>query len=213
MESQSLTFSTLEQRIEALPEHPSYRISPSRRTRWGNGVGMAAGLLGLLVGKLAPNSHSARLAMIVLLAIEIGAFLIAWTAELPTLNLRPSRERSEFADTLDFDMPHHEELITWLRCFPPGRLEAMSNYANHRLERLRSKLPLLTGGLDKLGILPIATALFLQFKDAHWPPHPSWAEVILIGALMLVYGLSLLQLSLRFRLELYDTLLKKALAS
>jgi hypothetical protein len=43
------------------------------------------------------------------------------------------------------------------------------------------------------------------------PAHVDWAEIILIGALMLIYWLSMLQLGLRFRLELYETLLKIAL--
>jgi hypothetical protein len=40
----------------------------------------------------------------------------------------------------------------------------------------------------------------------------SWPEIFLVGALMLVYWLSMLQVGVRFRLELYDTLLKSALA-
>lgn len=211
MESQQLRFGTLERRIEDVPEHPSYRISPSRRARWGNGIGMVAGLFGLVLGKALPTSRTAVIAAAVLLLVELVAFGVAWTAELPTLNLRPSRERREYAETLDHDMPHHLELITWLQTFPRARLEAMSAFAAHRLDRFRNKLPLWTGSMEKLGFLPLATALFLQFKDMHWPLHPNWLEIVLIGALMLLYWATLLQLGLRFRLELYDALLKKAL--
>ncbi|HEV2622579.1 MAG TPA: hypothetical protein VGU65_10895 [Frateuria sp.] len=42
--------------------------------------------------------------------------------------------------------------------------------------------------------------------------HLSWPEIVLIGALMFVYWLSMLQVGVRLRLELYDTLLKSALA-
>lgn len=213
MESHGLTFAALEKRIEELPEHPSNQVSPSRRARWGNGIGTAAGLLGLIIGKTMPGNHAVLVATVVLLVVEVAAFVVALTAELPSLNLRPSRERREFAEVLDFDPPHHGELIGWLQGFPRERLETMSAFASHRLDRFRSKLPLLTGGIDKLGMLPIAIALFIQFKDMQWPPHPSWLEVFLFALLMLVYWLSMLQLSLRFRLELYDTLLQKALAT
>ena len=54
--------------------------------------------------------------------------------------------------------------------------------------------------------------VILQFKDMRWPLHPSWAEIVLIGTLMLLYWMTLMQLGLRFRLELYDALLKKSLA-
>ena len=213
MESQQLTFGALEQRIEEIPEHPSYSMAPSRRFLWGNGIGMLAGLSALILYKVLPAGLTALIVAIVLLVVEIVAFLVAWTAEAASFNLRPSAERQEYAETLDHDMPHHLELIDWIKGFPRDRLEAMSAFATHRLDRFCSKLPLLTGSLEKLGFLPLATALFLQFKDMRWPVHLDWAEIILIGALMLVYWLSMLQLGLRFRLELYDTLLKRALAS
>lgn len=105
MESHGLTFAALEKRIEELPEHPSNQVSPSRRARWGNGIGTAAGLLGLIIGKTMPGNHAVLVATVVLLVVEVAAFVVALTAELPSLNLRPSRERREFAEVLDFDPP------------------------------------------------------------------------------------------------------------
>jgi hypothetical protein len=212
MEPQQLTFGALEQRIEAIPEHPSYRMAPNRRARWGNGIGMLAGLSGLILSKMLPPSPTLLIAAFVLLLIEIAAFVVAWAGELPVFNLRPSRERQEYAETLDHDLPHHLELVEWMRGFPRERLQTMSAFAAHRLDRFRSKLPLLTGSMEKLGFLPLATALFLQFRDMSWPVHLSWPEIVLIGALMFVYWLSMLQVGVRLRLELYDTLLKSALA-
>lgn len=213
MDTQPLTFSALEQQIEALPQHPSYRIAPTRRARWGTGIGMVAGLSGLVLSKMLPPHRATLIAAIVLMVIEIVAFLVAWTAELPDLlNLRPSRERRQYAEALDYDLPHHLRLVAWIGSFPRERREAMSAFASHRLDRFRAKLPLLTGGIEKLGFLPLAAALILQFKDMRWPLHPSWAEIVLIGTLMLLYWMTLMQLGLRFRLELYDALLKKSLA-
>ena len=211
MEPQRLTFGALEQRIEAIPDHPSYRMTSSRRARWGNGIGMLAGLSGLILSKVLPASPAALIAAIGLLAIEIAAFVIAWAGDLLVFNLRPSRERLEYAETLDHDLPHHLELVEWMRGFPRERLQTMSAFATHRLDRFRSKLPLLTGNMEKLGFLPLATALFLQFKDMRWPMHLSWPEIFLIGVLMFVYWLSMLQVGVRLRLELYDALLKSAL--
>jgi hypothetical protein len=213
MESHILTFAELDQRIETLPEHSSYGGPASRRATWGNGIGIATGLLGVILGKTLAPSHLVLVVVTVLFAVEVIAFLVAGNANLSGLNLRPSSERREFAEVLDFDLPHHLELIAWLKRFPRERLELMSTFAGHRLDRFRNKLPLLTGGIDTLGLLPIATALFIQFRTMQWPPHTSWSEIVLIGALMLMYWLSLLQLGLRFRLELYDALLRKALAT
>ncbi|MEW9573026.1 hypothetical protein ABQJ54_14815 [Rhodanobacter sp. Si-c] len=213
MESSTLTFAALDKRIEGLPLHPSCQFTPSRRVGWGSGVGFASALLGQIIAKTLPNSRWALAAVAVLLVIELLGFFVAFTAQQPGLNMKPSSERRELAETLDFDMPHHEELIGWLRNFPRERLQVMSDFTGFRVERLRSKFPLLTGGLDKLGILPILVALFIQFKDMHWPPQVSWPEVFLFVLLMGVYWLSLLQVGVRFRLELYDMLLKKALAT
>jgi hypothetical protein len=211
MESQQLTFGALEKRIEEIPEHASHRSAP-KRVRWGNGIGMVAGLSALILIKVLPTSPTVLISAMVLLVVEIAAFVVAWTAEVSSFNLRPSSERREYAVTLDHDMPHHFKLIGWMREFPRERLEAMSAFATHRLDRFRTKLPLLTGSMEKLGFLPLATALFLQFKDLSWPLHLSWPEIILIGALMFVYWLSMLQVGLRLRLELYETLLRSALA-
>jgi hypothetical protein len=211
MASEQLTFGALEKRIEEIPLAPAYRVSPNRRTRWGNGIGMVAGLTGVVIGKTLPASLPALVAVIVLVVIELVAFAVAWTADFPALNLRPSKERQEYAEALDHDLPHHLGLIAWLKAFPRERLEVMSAFAAHRLDRFQSKLPLLTGNMEKLGFLPLVAALFLQFRSMVAHAHADWAEIILIGALMLLYWLTMLQLGLRFRLELYDTLLKMAL--
>lgn len=213
MESPTLTFTALDQRIEALPQHPSYGGSPSTRARWGNGIAMTAGLLALILGKTLPSSPALLAVVSGLFIVEVAAFVIAGTANLSGINLRPSGERREFADVLDFDLPHHLELVTWLRSFPREYVARMSSFASHRLDRFRSKLPLLTGGVDKLGVLPIAAALFIQFRDMQWPPRLGWPEVLLVGALMWMYWMSLLQVGSRIRLELYDALLKQALTN
>lgn len=213
MESHTLTFAALDEQIEALPQHPSYGGSSSARARWGNGIAMTSGLLGVILGKTLPDGHVVLALVTGLFIVEIAAFLVAATANLSGLNLRPSSERREFADVLDFDLRHHLELVAWLKRFPRERLEQMSAFAHHRLERFRSKLPLLTGGIDKLGFLPIVAALFIQFRDIQWPLRHGWPEVLLFGALMWMYWMSLLQVGSRIRLELYDALLEKALAS
>lgn len=89
--------------------------------------------------------------------------------------------------------------------------ETLSEFISYRHERMKEKLPMLTGGIEKLGALPIVIALYLQFKDMHWPPHPSWVEIFLIFVLVLGYWLSVLQISVRLRLQFYETLLRKAL--
>lgn len=213
MTSEQLIFSALQKRMDEMPKHSSHQLFSSRRAVWGNGIGLAAGLAGLILGKMLPATFTTAIVTAVMLIVEIIAFALAWTAELPSLNLRPSRERKEFAETLDFDLPNHFKLITWLQRFPRERLELMREFSTHRLDRMRSKLPLLTGSIEKLGVLPLVGALFLQLGNLHWLLQLHWPQILLIAFLMLGYWTGMLQLSLRFRLELYDALLSRALGN
>ena len=64
--------------------------------------------------------------------------------------------------------------------------------------------------MEKLGALPVVAALYLQFKDLHWPPHPTWLELILGITLVALYWASLLLVSVRLRAQLFVVLLTEA---
>ena len=88
----------------------------------------------------------------------------------------------------------------------------MNDFAALQLERHRSKAPILTGTIDKLGALPVLAALAVQFKDMHWPPAPSFLQILIFALLAFLYWLAVLTFHQRLRLELYNLLLKEALA-
>lgn len=216
MDSATLTFAALNARIDALPEHESLSVAPSRRQRWGYIIGFGAGFIGLLAAKIFPSSKIALWFTTVMLIVEIGGLLLAIAPRGPWRQWRPhgfASERREFAEQLDFDLYHYEQLIAWLGSFPKERLEAMAQYASQRHERLKDKHPLLSGGLEKLGALPVAAVLFLQFKDLHWPPQPTWPEFFLGMAIVGLYWGSLLLVSVRFRAQLFALLLAQAAES
>lgn len=211
MESAALTFAALNARIDALPDHESPAIAPTKREKWGFILGFGAGFIGLAAGKFFPNSMITVYFTATMLLFEIAALAIALAPRRPWRIPGFASERRDFAAQLDFDQGHHEDLVRWLATFPRDRLQAMAEYAEHRHERLAGKYPLLAGGLEKLGALPVLVALYLQFKDLHWPPHPTWFELILGGALIFLYWSSLLLASLRFRVQLFGNLLRRAL--
>jgi hypothetical protein len=210
METAALTFKLLDKHIENTPEHSSFKTG--RRAKWGYAVVATAGTSMLILGKQLPAQTWTTILLVVLLAVEIIALIVAITADLPSAKLTPAFQRKQYVEVLDFDMPHHGKLIAWLRSFPTEQRKAMSDFATYRLERTRSKLPLLTGSIEKVGALPVLAALVIQFKDASWPLHLSSWQITLFAALTFFYWLCLVGVSLRLRLELYDTLLKKALA-
>lgn len=213
MASATLTFAALNARIDALPDHESLSVAPSRRQRSGYVIGFVAGFTGLLAAKLFPSSKIALFFTAVMLIVEVGGLSLAiaprghWRQwKLPGF----ASERREFADQLDFDLYHYQQLIAWLASFPKEQLEAMAQYASQRHDRLKDKHPLISGALEKLGALPVAAVLYLQFKDLHWPPQPTWPEFFLGMTIVGLYWGSLLLVSVRFRAQLFALLLSQA---
>lgn len=212
IESPKLTFAALDARIEALPEYPSDQTIFPKKAQWGFSMGVIGGLFALLCVKLLPGN-----AIYTAVLVAIGMAIEAIGVVLAAITLIPKRwptfanERRDFAERLDFDLPDHLALVEWLRTFPLNQRKKLSEFVSYRHERMKEKLPMLTGSIEKLGALPIVIALYLQFKDMHWPPHPSWVEIFLIFVLVLGYWLSVMQISVRLRLQLYETLLSKAL--
>jgi hypothetical protein len=212
MESPKLTFTALDARIEELPASPSDTAAFPKKAKWGLSATAAGALFGLLSIKLLPSNAIYTLVLAYTgLAVEIAGAVIAAISQIPKRWPTFANGRRDFAEQLDFDLPHHLALVEWLRTFPLDQRETLSKFISYRHERMKERLPMLTGSIEKLGILPIVIALYLQFKDMHWPPHPSWVEIFLIVVLVLGYWLSLTQISVRLRLQLYETLIGKAL--
>jgi hypothetical protein len=166
----------------------------------------------LLCVKLLPSNamYTAVLAYTGV-GVEIAGAVVVAISQIPKRWPTFANGRRDFAEQLDFDLPHHLALIEWLRTFPLDQREALSEFISYRHERMKEKLPMLAGSIEKLGGLPIVIALYLQFKDMHWPPHPDGVEIFLIFVLVLGYWLSVTQISVRLRFQLYETLLRKAL--
>ena len=212
MESPKLTFAALDAKIEELPASPSDTAAFPKKAKWGLIATAAGALFGLLGIKLLPSNAIYTLVLAYAgLAVEIAGAVIAAISQIPKKWPTFANERRDFAEQLDFDLPHHLALVEWLRTFPLDQRETLSKFISYRHERMKERLPMLTGSIEKLGILPIVIALYLQFKDMHWPPHPSWVEIFLIFVLVFGYWLSLTQINVRLRLQLYETLIGKAL--
>ena len=210
MEDESFSFAKLDQKIDAIPAHPSTRLDFGLKERWGVGLIAIPAILVFALGWIPSPPTWIPIVFVVLLVLEIIGLLLVCAAAVEKLDLRPSSERRAFAEQLDFDLPHYLDLIAWLRTFPRERIDILADYTRQRLERLRSRQPLLLGAVDKLGVLPLLGALVIQFHSMSWPPRPNLGETVLVIALVIGYWTGLITLGLRFRLELYDMLLTQA---
>ncbi|MFC5435407.1 hypothetical protein ACFPME_02490 [Rhodanobacter umsongensis] len=212
MESPTLTFAALNARIEALPEFPADQAIFPSQAKCGYALAAAGALFALLCVKLLPADAICTVVLACIgVTVEAAGVVIVGISLIPKKWPTFANERRDFAEQLDFDLPHHLALVEWLRTFPREQRETLSEFVSHRHERMKEKLPMLTGSIERLGALPIVIALYLQFKNMHWPPHPSWMEIFLIVVLVLAYWLSVTQVSVRLRLQLYEILLRKAL--
>ncbi len=212
MESPKLTFAALDARIEALPVFPPDVSIFPKKAKWGFCAAAAGALFALACVKLLPSNamYTAVLAGIGV-AVEFAGVIVAIASQIPKKWPTFVNERRDTAERLDFDLPHHLALVEWLRTFPLDQRRTLSEFVSHRHERMKEKLPMFTGSIEKLGALPIVIALYLQFKDMHWPPHPGWVEIFLIFVLVLGYWLSVLLINIRLRLQFYETLIRRAL--
>jgi len=212
MEPMKLTFEALDAKIEASPQSTSAKAVFPKKAKWGYSAAAVGALFGFLCVELLPSKAIYTLVLASIgLVVEIAGVVVAGISQMPKTWPTFASERRDFARQLDFDLPHHLALVEWLRTFPLDQREALSEFVSYRHERMQEKLPMLTGSIEKIGALPIVIALYLQFKDMQWPPHPSRVEVLLIFALVFGYWLSVMQISVRLRLQLYDKLLSKSL--
>ena len=212
LQSPQLTFAVLNARIDALPKFPEDSTILPKKAKWGFVAAIAGALFALLSVKLLPNNATyTPILSFIGIVVEIVGVVVTALSQVPKQWPTFANERREFAAELDFDLPNHLELVDWLRTFPLDQREKLNEFISYRHARMKEKLPMLTGNIEKLGALPVVIALYLQFKDMHWPPHPSWLEIGLIFALVFGYWLSMLQISVRLRLQLYEMLLSKAL--
>jgi hypothetical protein len=210
-ESPKLTFAALNARIDALPEFPEDSPVFPKKTKQGFAFATAGALFSLLCVKLLPSTIYTAILGSLGMAVELVGVVVAILPMVPRKWPTFAHERHSFAEQLDFDLPHHMALVDWLRTFPFEQRKVLGEFVVYRHARMKERLPMLTGSIEKLGLLPIIIALYLQFKDMRWPPHPSWVEIFLIFTLVLGYWLSVLQISVRLRLQLYETLIGKTL--
>jgi hypothetical protein len=89
------------------------------------------------------------------------------------------------------------------------------NFARLAEQRLSSKLGLLAGGFDKLGVLPALLALLVLLRNAgdlsleRLSDIPMWQ--VLLGLMFgITYYIGLLAVSMRLRLQLYEAVLSDA---
>lgn len=217
MTEPTITFEALDRRLEAVPDGPAGVLNTPRWLLPFNLVGWAGALVGLvpsaLIHVMTPAMWMVWMARIGLW-VEVAAFLpaIVWGAVVLGISFwhwRPEQSRQ-----LDHDLAQFRHLRDWLSQFSTeSRMEALQ-FARRNRDRLGSKLGLIVGGVEKLGVLPVAVAVALQLKTsfAELGNTPSW-QVLIAIFLLLIYLVGVVATLMRMRISLYEMVLEDSLAS
>lgn len=208
-----LTYKALNQHIDEMKPHQSMSVKLSSRGKHGYGIALVAVVSGLVAMKLLPHDQWYTVAVaIFFLVVEFIGIAVAVIAEWPLRLPGFKADRAEYAEQLDFEFVEYTNVIDWIVQHPRERIADLADYAELRQERFRERQPLLVGGIEKLGILPVLVAVYGQIKATHWPPSPSWLEILFYGLLAWLYWLCVVSISTRQRGRLLELALKRALA-
>ncbi|KFN41038.1 hypothetical protein [Arenimonas oryziterrae] len=150
--------------------------------------------------------------------LVVGGFILELAAFAVLVTIIARREwqslrngKINFARDMDADYSLHRKFIEWLRGYPSPVLRGCLGYVRRRGERMKRKLGLLSGGVERLGILPLLAALFLQFRSFKWEGIPNYLELLAALVLIALYGIGWWSVLTTLRLDTYEMLLADAL--
>lgn len=190
-------------------------VLPGPWERWSFAIGFLGAGAGMLFGVLL-EGHFGVVAAIVGLVVELSGFALS-------LMLMVKREwrtfryaKRTYARELDSDFRKYQQYVNALRRYPAIERGKRLRYILDRRRTLQHRLGLFSGGLERLGILPVIVVLYLQFKDWEWGDWSMLAEVnlvqgLLLWALLLGYAVGWYLIRLNVRVELYELLLAESL--
>jgi len=182
--------------------------------RWSLIVGIAGAGLAMLLGSVLSGQ-----AGVVVTQLGLAVELLGLGTSLCLQIRREWRQfreaRHEHAREIEDGYTQYQQLVQQVRAFPLEQRRRRLRYIRDRRTTMHERLGLFTGGMERLGILPLLVALYLQFKDWRWGNWNTFASVTLVQGLLafaifLAYALSWHLINLRARVQAYELLLAEA---
>lgn len=212
---QELTFHWLYQRVQGLVEHSIYRKA-GRVETWSFRIGMGAAIIGIVTAQLPDRwlpIGAVLQVVIACLAIEIGGFIVGGALAARRGIRQFSQPRLSHAKEMDGDFAHWQAVVTELRRFPRIERERRLKYVSQLRNNMIERMGLMYGGLQRLGPFPLLIAFYLQFRGWKWGDWAGAFDVSLVGgllilAMVLLYLLGWMLISMRIRLDTYVALLE-----
>jgi hypothetical protein len=212
----TLSFTELDRRLSEMPDGPAAILDSPPPYRIANLIGGVAAVMTVIPFVLIQFMPPERW-MVSWAQFSFSVFLLALLPGLVrsygVLGWTLWTWRADQVSQLDHDLPHLRTILAWLSTQP---LDALAEH--HRVARLRQaqmsmKLGMFTGGLERLGVLPVLVSVWLFMRN--WKDlldMPLW-QLLLGFGLMLFYVVMTVGNLKRIRLQLYESLLAEALAT
>jgi hypothetical protein len=209
-----LSFAQLESRLREVPDGPSAILNTPKPYLVLNIIGWAGAGITLLPYALF-RIMTPAMWMVTMAQIGFAVLAVAWLPLLVrsygVLGWTLWRWRSDQVEQLGHDHPHLQGIHVWLGGFPVDILTEHVRTIRLAQRQLSSKLGLLAGGIDRLGILPVLVSLYLFLRN--WKDllnAPLW-QIGLGVLLILLYLVTTAGSLMRIRMQLYESLLSDAL--
>ncbi|WP_333680702.1 hypothetical protein [Dyella sp.] len=126
------------------------------------------------------------------------------------------RQYMDIATELDSFYVRYRCIVDGLRTYPPSEVAKHLRYLRDRKTSLIYRHGLLSGGIEKIGILPLLGLLYLQLKDwafGDWKglfDHVHLIGGLLLWVLLITYGVAWWAARTKGRLDVYEALLAEA---
>lgn len=209
-EQARVTFEDLSNKVDAYVQSSS-DPKPGKVERWSFAIGLFAAGFGILAGQLIDGVAGVLVSSVALI-VELLGLLLALVLMIKREWKTFAHAHRSFAQELDCDFTIFHEYVDWLKGFPDAEIARMLRYARDRKQMMSYRLGLFTGGLERLGLIPVLVALYLQFKDwtiGDWSALTRVNAVggLLLWMLLLAYVGGWFLIRLRTRLDVYEALL------
>lgn len=214
MTNKPLTYALIEKKIDRYVKDVG-DDKPGMLERFALGTAMVSWIPLLLATQFVKSRTAALVLAVctVLLLIALGVGLVCFVRrEWRTFH----RSHDKLSRELDHDYDQWRALVVEMRSFPRTELARRLRYLSTRKSSLAYRLGLVTGSVQRLGILPLLAILYLQFKDWRFGDWQAFGQVHMLGglllwALFLTYLLSWWAVGLGTRWDAYEALLIEAI--
>ncbi|WP_369914794.1 hypothetical protein AB8810_20565 [Xanthomonas sp. NCPPB 3005] len=182
--------------------------------RWSLIIGLMGAGFGLLSGALL-DGQAALVCTVTGLVIELVGFAVS--AVLQVIREAPGFRHpyATHAKEMEQQFHHYQGIVAALRAFPLEHRRQRETFIRDRRTNMHERLGLFTGGMERLGVMPVLLALYLQFKDWRWGDWSALGKItavqsVLAFLLLFAYALSWHLIRLRVRVQTYEQLLSEA---